>query len=156
GPAGARRSRARPRPRPPVRVPPAVPRAELRDAPAAVRRPGWEPAVSADDDARADLGRRLLLATRGAGEELEPLVHDGAEEVLRAPVANPALEEDSLLVLLRRPDLSPELLRQVASDAARTKSYRVRLALVRHVRTPASSTLKFVPQLHLFDLVAVS
>jgi hypothetical protein len=112
--------------------------------------------VSADDDARADLGRRLVVAARGAGEELRPLVHDGAEEVLRALVANPALEEDDLLVLLRRPDLGSELLRQVASDAARTKSYQVRLALVRHARTPASSTLKFVPQLHLFDLVAVS
>jgi hypothetical protein len=109
-----------------------------------------------DDDARADLGRRLLVATRGSGEELESLVHDGAEEVLRALVANPALEEDALLVLLRRPDLSPELLRQVASDATRTKSYQVRLALVRHTRAPASATLRFVPQLHLFDLVAVS
>jgi hypothetical protein len=106
--------------------------------------------------ARADLGRRLLAAARGSGEELKPLVHDGAEEVLRALVANPALEEDDLLMLLRRHDLSPEVLRQVAGDATRTNSYAVRLALVRHPRTPASAGLKFVPHLHLFDLVAVS
>ncbi len=108
------------------------------------------------DDSRADLARRLMTAARGSGEELKPLVHDGAEEVLRALVANRALEEDDLLVLLRRPDLSPEVLRQVATDATRTTSYQVRLALVRHARTPASAGLKFVPLLHLFDLVAVS
>lgn len=108
------------------------------------------------DDARDDLGRRLLLASRGAGEELRPLVHDGAEDVLRALVANPGLDDDDLLLLLRRPDLSPEVLRQISSDARRTKQYAIRLALVRHPRTPASAGLKFVPQLHLFDLVAVS
>jgi hypothetical protein len=112
--------------------------------------------VSAGDEERGDLGRRLLAAARGSGEELQPLVHDGSDEVLRALVANPALAEDDLLVLLRRPDLGPELLRQIAGDATRIASYRVRLALVRHPRTPASATLKFVPQLHLFDLVAVS
>jgi hypothetical protein len=108
------------------------------------------------DDLRADLGRRVLLAARGAGADLAPLVNDGAEEVLRSLVANPALEEDDLLLVLRRPDLGPELLRQVAADAARTRSYPVRLALVRHPRTPPSSSLKFVAHLHLFDLVAVS
>ena len=109
------------------------------------------------DDARDDLARRLLVAARGAtGEELAPLVHDTTDEVLRALVANPALGEDDLLVLLARSDLGAELLRQVAADVRRTKSYRVRLALLRHPRTPASASLRFVQQLHLFDLVAVS
>jgi hypothetical protein len=106
--------------------------------------------------AKDDLGRRLLLAARGAGPDLRPLVDDGAEEVLRALVANPNFEEDDLLLLLRRPDLSPEVLRQVAADARRTASYAVRLGLTRHPRTPPSASLKYVAQLHLFDLVAVS
>lgn len=112
--------------------------------------------MSEDVDARADLARRLMLAARGAGEELRPLVHDGAEEVVRALVANPDLDEEDLLVLLRRQDLTPEVLRQIAGDARRTKSYAVRLALARHPRTPPSSSLTFVQQLHLFDVVAVS
>lgn len=109
-----------------------------------------------DADARVDLGRRLLIAARGEGDALKPLVHDTAEEVLRALVANPALDEEDLLVLLARKDLGADLLRQVATDPSRSNSYRVRLALVRHPRAPASATLKFVPQLHLFDLVSLS
>ncbi len=112
--------------------------------------------TSDHDAARADLARRLVIAARESGEELRPLVHDGAEEVLRALVANPGLEEDDLILLLRRQDLSPEVLRQVAGDPRRTKSYKVRLALVLHPRTPPSASLKFVSQLHVFDLVSVS
>jgi hypothetical protein len=97
-----------------------------------------------------------MTAATGSGEQLKPLVHDASEDVLRALAANPALDEEDFLVLLARRELPPDLLRQVANDPRRTTSYRVRLALVRHPRTPASASLKFVPQLHLFDLVAVS
>lgn len=107
-------------------------------------------------DGRDDLRRRLMTAARGTGEELGPLVHDGAEEVLRALAANPALAEEDLLVLLERRDLSVDLLRQVAGDPRRTVSYRVRLALLRNPRTPASASLRLVPRLHLFDLVSVA
>jgi hypothetical protein len=97
-----------------------------------------------------------LAATTGSGESVKGLVHDRSEEVLRALVANPGLEEGDLLTLLARHDLPVDLLRQVASDARRAASYRVRLALLRNPKTPASVSLKFVAQLHLFDLVALS
>lgn len=106
--------------------------------------------------AREDLARRLLVAVRGSGEALRDLVHDGSEEVLRALAANPGLDEDDLLKLLARRDLPVDLLRQVATDVKRSGSYRVRLALLRNPVTPASLTLRFVSQLHLFDLVNVS
>jgi len=89
-------------------------------------------------------------------DDLKMLVHSASEEVLNDVIANPELDEEDLLVLLARRDLSGELLRKVARDPAKTRSYRVRLALLRHPRTPASATLSFVGQLHLFDLVAVS
>lgn len=106
--------------------------------------------------AREDFARRMLAAARGSGEDLRDLVHDASEDVLRALAANPGLDEDDLLVLLRRRDLPVDLLRQVATDLKRSGSYRVRLALLRNPLTPASVTLRFVGQLHLFDLVAVS
>ena len=89
-------------------------------------------------------------------EDLKLLVHSASEEVLMDVIADPELDEDDLLVLLARRDLSGELLRRVARDPSKTKSYRVRLALLRHPRTPASAALAFVGQLHLFDMVAVS
>lgn len=65
-------------------------------------------------------------------------------------------DEEQLLAMLERRDLPVDFLRSVAGDPSRTKSYRVRLALLRNPRTPASASLKFVGQLHLFDLVAVA
>lgn len=103
-----------------------------------------------------DFPQRLLAAATGAGEDLKALVHDRSEDVLRALAANLALEEDDLLLLLSRHDLPVDLLRQVSNDARRVASYRVRLALLRNPKTPASASLKFIAQLHLFDLVAVS
>lgn len=66
------------------------------------------------------------------------------------------IDEEELLALLERHDLPADLLRTIANDPSRTKSYRVRLALLRNPRTPASASLKFVPQLYLFDLVSLS
>jgi hypothetical protein len=103
-----------------------------------------------------DYPQRLLAAATGSGENLKGLVHDRSEDVLRALAANPSLEEDDLLTLLARHDLPVDLLRQVANNARRTSSYRVRLALLRNPKTPASASIKFVSQLFLFDLVAVS
>jgi hypothetical protein len=103
-----------------------------------------------------DFPKRLLTAATGSGEDLKGLVFDRSEEVLRALAANPGLEEDDLLALLARHDLPVDLLRQVANDTRRVASYRVRLALLRNPKTPASASLKFIAQLHLFDLVAVS
>jgi hypothetical protein len=103
-----------------------------------------------------DFPKRLLAAATGSGEDLQGLVHDRSEEVLRALAANPGLEEDDLLLLLSRHDLPVDLLRQVANDARCVASYRVRLALLRNPKSPASASLKFIAQLHLFDLVAVS
>ena len=65
-------------------------------------------------------------------------------------------DEEQLLALLERRDLEIDFLREIAGNPAWTRSYRVRLALLRHPRTPASTSLKFVGQLHLFDLVAVA
>ncbi len=106
-------------------------------------------------DARQELGRRLLRAARGASTELAPLVHDASEDVLRALAANPELAEEDLLILLARRDLPVDLLRQVGNDSVRTDSYKVRLALLRNPRTPASLSLRFVPMLHTFDLVSI-
>jgi hypothetical protein len=112
--------------------------------------------TSDDRPPATDLPRRLLTAATGSGDALRDLVHDRSEDVLRALVANPSLEEDDLLVVLGRHDLPGDLLRQVAGDARRTSSYKVRLAIVRNPKTPASASLKFVSQLFLFDLVAIS
>lgn len=108
------------------------------------------------DAARMDLLRRMATAARGTSDEIKPLVKDPAEDVLRALAANPNLDEEDLLLLLERRDLPVDLIRQLANDQKRMGAYRVKLAILRNPKAPASVTLKFVHQIHLFDLVGVS
>jgi hypothetical protein len=69
---------------------------------------------------------------------------------------NPNLQEQDLLRLLERKDLTPEVLREVAAHKEAMRSYPVKLALARHPRTPRLVSLSLLKFLHLFDLVLVS
>jgi hypothetical protein len=65
---------------------------------------------------------------------------------------NPAFNEDHLKVLLARPSLTVKVLRAVASREALTGSYQIKLALVRHPRTPRSVSIPLLRHVYLFDL----
>jgi hypothetical protein len=78
------------------------------------------------------------------------------KEVLVALARNPNLDEHDLLRLLERPDLPQEALRELAGHPEAARSYRVKLALVRHPKTPRLVSLPLLKFLYLFDLVGVS
>src|SRR6185437_3196655 len=99
---------------------------------------------------------RIAKARTASGGALRALLHDPAEEVLVAALANPALTESDVCVLLERLDLSPALLGAVAAHPSWTKNEGVRLRLARHPRTPHRVALALLRQLFLFDLVQVS
>jgi hypothetical protein len=69
---------------------------------------------------------------------------------------NPNLKEHDLLRLLERKDLSKEALRELSQHAEAAHSYRVKLALARHPKTPRLVSMPLLKFLHLFDLVLVS
>ena len=96
------------------------------------------------------------LARTAKGEELSRLVHSADEEVLLGLVANPALDETQLCVLLERKTLSAEILEEVARRKTLTKSYRVKKALVFHARAPRLVWLRMVRELYLMDLVQLT
>jgi hypothetical protein len=70
--------------------------------------------------------------------------------------ADPDLTEDFALALLKRADLHPEVLEQLAKNAKALKSRKVKIALVSHPRTPRHVSVPLARQFYTFDLVKIS
>lgn len=100
-----------------------------------------------------DLARRLHRALTAGSEELHLALQDPAMEVLRSALKNLNLGEEHLLVLLKRRDLSEDLLKSIYQLKLTGESHRLQLALVRNPGTPGTVVLALLPQLHLFELV---
>lgn len=103
-----------------------------------------------------NLEERIQRAERGGPQEIRPLVHDPAVEVLEALLRNPSLSEEHLLVLLHRNDLPRELLEAIGENKQLIQSPRVKAAVVEHPKTPRLVSLKLLKFLYLFDLMKVS
>jgi len=101
------------------------------------------------------LARRLHQALTAGSEELFQLILDPAPEVLRALLKNPQLDEEHLLALLKRRDLSEDLLRTIGLKEREQSSHRLKLALVKNPATPGPVILGLLPHLHLFELVTI-
>jgi hypothetical protein len=86
-------------------------------------------------------------------EELFQLVQDPSPEVLRTVLKNPRLGEDHLQALLKRRDLSEDLLRAVFRHEKVDASHRLKVALAYNPGAPAAVVLSLLPQLYLFELV---
>lgn len=70
--------------------------------------------------------------------------------------ADPALTENIALGLLKRADLHPEILEQLAKNATALKSRKVKIALVSHPHTPRHVSVPLARQFYTFDLMKVA
>ena len=86
---------------------------------------------------------------------LDQAVHSSDAEVLKGAVSDPALTEDLALVLLKRTDLTAELLEQLSKKPV-IKGRKVKLVLVSHPRTPRYVSVGLVRQMFTFDLIQVA
>ncbi len=75
---------------------------------------------------------------------------------LLATAADPDLTEDLTLALLKRPDLHPEVLEQLAKNTNALKSRKVKIALVSHPNTPRHVSVPLARQFYTFDLMRIS
>ena len=91
-----------------------------------------------------------------ASPSLEEAVHSDSPDVLKAAAADPALNEDLALALLKHNDLAPEVLEQLGKNGSAMKYRKVKLALVEHPRTPRYISLPMVRSLFTFDLMRVA
>src|ERR1700756_5524602 len=95
-------------------------------------------------------------AKRAPEVGIAPVVSGKDPETPHASAADSALTEDTALATLRRPDLSPDVLEQIAKNGIVLKHRKVKLALVAHPKTPRHVSLPLVRQLYTFDLMQVA
>lgn len=100
-----------------------------------------------------DLVRRLQQALTAGGDELFGVLRDPDPAVLRAALRNPRLGEDHLLALLRRRDLTEDLLKGIGQLQGVESSHRLKVALVGNPATPGTLVQTLLPQLRLFELL---
>lgn len=106
-------------------------------------------------DLDTDLSRRLYRALTAGRDDLLPLLDDPSREVIKALLKNPDLDEPCLLLLLKRRDLSEDLLTAIYRLSLTETSHRLKVALVHHHATPDHIVLTLIPHLYLFELVTV-
>ena len=82
-------------------------------------------------------------------------VHAPDENVSADPNAS-GLSEDSALSLLKRADLAPEVLEQLAKNGSLLKNRKLKLALASHPKMPRHVSLPLVRQLYTFDLMQIA
>jgi hypothetical protein len=101
----------------------------------------------------AELGKRLYRALTAPGQELFQVLLDPEMQVLRSALKNQSLSEDHLLILLKRRDLSEDLLKAIYQLEISQKSHRLQVALVKNPGTSGPVALALLPHLRLFELV---
>jgi hypothetical protein len=103
-----------------------------------------EPPISVEESGPSP----TAAAPRGAPADL-------LTDLLRS-AADPLLTEDLALALLKRSDLPPEVLEQLAKNANALKSRKVKIALVSHPHTPRHVSVPLARQFYTFDLMKVA
>lgn len=103
----------------------------------------------------ANLSRRLHQALTCGKSELYQVLQDPSMEVLRATFKNPAMDENILLVLFERRDLSEELIKAACSLEAVAASHKLKVTIARNPATPGQIVLNLLPHLYLFELAAL-
>ena len=69
---------------------------------------------------------------------------------------DPNLNEDSALALLNQADLPPDVIENLEKSSVATKSRKLKLAIVRHPKTPRYVSLSLIRKLFTFDLMQVA
>jgi len=83
-------------------------------------------------------------------------IHSLAPADLLRAAADPTLTEDLALALLKRADLPPEVLEQLAKNVSALKSRKVKIALASHPHTPRHVSVPLARQFYTFDLMKVA
>jgi hypothetical protein len=95
----------------------------------------------------------LHTALTSTGDELLTILQQSPPEIVQTALKNRALTENHLLALLRRRDLTEEHLKGICRLSITEESHNIKYAVARHPKTPAQELLKFLPHLHLFELL---
>ncbi|MBZ5526546.1 MAG: hypothetical protein LAN71_01400 [Acidobacteriia bacterium] len=98
------------------------------------------------------LGQKVTLARRGPGRLAATLLAEGHPRILEVVLDNPYLNEGHLLKALSHEKLPEAVIVAVARHRRWSVFYNVRIAIVRHPRSPLAVVLGFLPHITLGDL----
>ena len=99
-----------------------------------------------------NLSRRLYCALTAGPEDLYHSVDDPSMEVVSALLKNPALNDNHLLALLKRRDLSEDMFKAISRMDKVTGSHELAVALVHNPKLPGVLMSSLLPRLYLFEL----
>ncbi len=99
---------------------------------------------------------KIAGAATAQEQEVAQYVHDPSPAVIRALLDNIHLAEDDVLIIANRKNLPQDILENIYRDKRWSKSYPIRLALVRNPKTPVSCSLSIARYLRFFDLEAIT
>ena len=102
------------------------------------------------------LAEAVQRARTARGEPLEALLYHRAREVQEALLENPHLREQHLAVLLARRDLAREVVASIAGNKQWMKSYVLKVAVLKHPKTPRHLALPLIKFLYLIDLMMIA
>lgn len=105
--------------------------------------------------AEANLQETIERARTAQGSQLENLLYHGSREVQAALLENPRLREQHLTILLARRDLAREIVVVIAQNQQWMKSYPLRVAVLRHPKTPRHLALRLLKFIYPFDLLEI-
>ncbi len=97
-------------------------------------------------------GEKLTLARRGTGRVVASLLVSEDRELIQAGLDNTFLTEAHVLKLLALEALPALVVESVAHHPKWSLRYHLRLALLRHPRTPFQQILTFLPDIAVTDL----
>lgn len=107
------------------------------------------------EDKLLELHKRVLKARMAGKDERKELLFDTADEVIHAILDNQGTDEEDLLILAERKDISTEVLRRFGNDPRVVGSRVIKRALIINPKTPASVSLKFLGEMFTFDVMNV-
>ena len=113
--------------------------------------------ASSDEDKKIDPEqlRKLHAALTAESDELFQTILSTDQEILRTVLKNPNLREEHLLALLKRRDLTEDLLKTTSHHEKNNSSRKLKIALIKNPNTPGSIVLSLLPHLYLFELIDV-
>jgi hypothetical protein len=106
--------------------------------------------------AEPNLHETIDRARKVQGAELKMLLYHGSRQVLEAVLENPRLGEQHLTIMLARKDLAREIVIRVAENKQWMKSYPLKVAVLRHPRTPRHVALPLLKFIYPFDLLEIA
>ncbi|HUC42677.1 MAG TPA: hypothetical protein VMR65_01445 [Candidatus Sulfotelmatobacter sp.] len=101
------------------------------------------------------VGARVTLARIASRGVLGALSGDPEPRVLEALARNPRCTDADIERIVARPDVPPAFLTWLTAGSERDRTTAVRLAILRHPRTPVAAALRLTERLDPHDLARI-